>query len=169
LIFRLDDDELSDRVTLDVLNPDDNSVVYTESRDRVAVDNDVKRLIQHFLSAVDDAREAEKTRREPTPSDQSDDNSTFTSPVNDHTPSYVCVGRSEDREKAEGVAKKVEGLGLPVTVVPRPGSTGDLYIVVTGPYGPERVTTAMDYLKTQGFSDVRVMKNPFGNQREPSN
>jgi len=90
-------------------------------------------------------------------------------PVNDHTPSYLWVGRFEREDKAQSVAKKVEDLGLPVTVVPRRGLTGEFYIVVTGPYGPERVESAMDYLKTQGFANVRLIKNPGGGQQNPNN
>ena len=89
-------------------------------------------------------------------------------PVNDHTPSYLWVGRFEREEKAQSSAKKIQDLGLPVTVVPRPSLTGQVYVVVTGPYGPERVESAMDYLKTQGFSDVRLIKNPLGGQRNQS-
>jgi serine/threonine protein kinase len=90
-------------------------------------------------------------------------------PVNDHTPSYLWVGRFEREDKAQTTAKKIEDLGLPVTVVPRHGLAGEFFIVVTGPYGPERVESAMDYLKTQGFGDVRLIKNPLGNQRNPNN
>jgi serine/threonine protein kinase len=89
-------------------------------------------------------------------------------PVNDHTPSYLWVGRFEHEDKAQNTAKKIQDLGLPVTVVPRPSLTGQVYVVVTGPYGPERVESAMDYLKTQGFSDVRLIKNPLGGQRNQS-
>lgn len=90
-------------------------------------------------------------------------------PVNDHTPSYLWVGRFEREDRAQNTAKKIEDLGLPVRVVPRHGLSGEFFIVVTGPYGPERVESAMDYLKTQGFSDVRLIKNPTGNQQNPSN
>ena len=89
-------------------------------------------------------------------------------PVNDHTPSYLWVGRFEREDKAQTAAKKIQDLGLPVTVVPRASLTGQVYVVVTGPYGPERVESAMDYLKTQGFSDVRLIKNPMGGQRNQS-
>ena len=91
-------------------------------------------------------------------------------PVNDTTPSYLWVGRFEREDKAQNTAKKIQDLGLPVVVVPRHGLTGEFYVVVTGPYGPERIESAMDYLKTQGFSDVRLIKNPLGNPRQsPSN
>jgi hypothetical protein len=42
-------------------------------------------------------------------------------------------------------------------------------VVLTGPYGPERIESAMDWLKTQGFADVRLVKNPLGNQRQTPN
>jgi hypothetical protein len=85
-------------------------------------------------------------------------------PVNDHTPSYLWIGRFEREDKAQSTAKKIEDLGLPVVVVPRHGLTGEFYVVLTGPYGPERIESAMDWLKTQGFTDVRLVKNPLGNQ-----
>ena len=108
-----------------------------------------------------------KARREP---EAFGENEPVTQPpVNDNTPSYLWVGRFEREERAQSVAKKIQDLGLSVTVVPRHGLTGQFYIVVTGPYGPERVESAMDYLKTQGFSDVRLIKNPLGTQRNPSN
>ena len=90
-------------------------------------------------------------------------------PVNDHTPSYVWVGRFEREERAQSTAKKIEDLGLTVVVVPRHGLTGEFYVVLTGPYGPERVESAMDWLKTQGFPDVRVVKSPSGTAQKNPN
>jgi hypothetical protein len=90
-------------------------------------------------------------------------------PVNDNTPSYLWVGRFEQEEKAQNTAKKIEDLGLPVVVVPRHGLTGEFYVVLTGPYGPERIESAMDWLKTHGFANVRLVKNPLGNQYQTSN
>ncbi len=87
-------------------------------------------------------------------------------PVNDHTPSYLWVGRFEREEKAQSTAKKIEDLGLPVQVISRHGVTGEFFVVITGPYGPERIESAMDWLTTQGFADVRLVKNPLGNQRQ---
>jgi Protein kinase domain len=94
---------------------------------------------------------------------------TVAPPVNDHTPSYVWVGRFEREDRAQSTAKKIEDLGLTVVVVPRHGPTGEFYVVLTGPYGPERVESAMDWLKTQGFPDVRVVKSPSGpGQKNPN-
>jgi len=83
-------------------------------------------------------------------------------PVNDHTPSYLWVGRFEREDRAQSSAKKIEDLGLPVAVIPRQNATGEFYVVLTGPFGPERVSSVMDWLKAQGFLGVRLVKNPLG-------
>jgi serine/threonine protein kinase len=116
-----------------------------------------------------DSAPVSKTKNHRAPETFGEDEPVSQPPVNDHTPSYIWVGRFEHEDRAQTVAKKVQDLGLSVTVVPRRALTGQIYIVVTGPYGPERVESAMDYLKTQGFSDVRLIKNPLGTQRNPSN
>ncbi|MDR3721859.1 MAG: serine/threonine-protein kinase [Candidatus Acidoferrales bacterium] len=90
-------------------------------------------------------------------------------PVNDHTPSYLWIGRFEQEERAQITAKKIEDLGLPVVVIPRHNATGEFFVVFTGPFGPERVGSAMEWLKTQGFAGVRLVKNPLGNGRQGSN
>jgi hypothetical protein len=90
-------------------------------------------------------------------------------PVNDTTPSYVWVGRFEREDRAQATAKKIEDLGLPVVVIPRHNATGEFFVVLTGPYGPERVESAMDWLKTQGFAGVRLVKNPTGGERQSPN
>ncbi len=90
-------------------------------------------------------------------------------PVNDDTPSYVWVGRFEREDRAQATAKKIEVLGLPVTVVPRHVGAAEFFVVLVGPFGPERVESAMDWLKTQGFAGVRLVKNPLGNERQSPN
>jgi hypothetical protein len=86
-------------------------------------------------------------------------------PVNDHTPSYLWLGRFEREERAQITARKIEGLGLPVAVIPRHNADTEFFVVLTGPFGPERVESVMDWLKTQGFPGVRLVKNPLGNER----
>ncbi|MBZ5694550.1 MAG: serine/threonine protein kinase [Acidobacteriia bacterium] len=86
-------------------------------------------------------------------------------PVNDNTPSYLWIGRFEREERAQITARKIEGLGLPVAVIPRHNADTEFFVVLTGPFGPERVESVMDWLKTQGFSGVRLVKNPLGNER----
>jgi Protein kinase domain len=120
-------------------------------------------------NAAPDASTAAKSKGQRSPEAFGENEPVTQPPVNDNTPSYIWVGRFEREDRAQSFAKKIEELGLSVTVVPRRALTGQIYIVVTGPYGPERVESAMDYLKTQGFSDVRLIKNPLGTQRNPSN
>ena len=83
-----------------------------------------------------------------------------TSVLNEHMASYVWVGRYEHEDRAQAAAKKIEDLGLPVAVIPRRSLTGEAYVVVTGPFGPDRVTSVIDWLKTQGFLGVRPVNNP---------
>jgi serine/threonine protein kinase len=86
-------------------------------------------------------------------------------PVNDHSPSYLWIGRFETEDRAQVTAKKVEDLGLPVVVIPRRTSIGRFFLVLSGPFGPERVGSVMEWLKEQGFHGIRVLKNPLRNGR----
>jgi len=88
--------------------------------------------------------------------------------LSEHTASYVWVGRFEREDRAQAAAKKIEDLGLPVAVIPRRGPTGEAYVVVTGPFGPDRVTSVIDWLKTQGFLGVRPINSPMMPGRQNS-
>jgi serine/threonine protein kinase len=88
--------------------------------------------------------------------------------LSEHTASYVWVGRYEREDRAQAAAKKIEDLGLPVAVLPRRGPTGEAYVVVTGPFGPDRVTSVIDWLKTQGFLGVRPINSPMASGRQNS-
>jgi serine/threonine protein kinase len=88
--------------------------------------------------------------------------------LNEHTASYVWVGRFEHEDRAQAAAKKIEDLGLPVAVIPKRGATGEAYVVVTGPFGPDRVRSVIDWLKTQGFLGVRPVNNPMAQGRQKS-
>jgi len=78
------------------------------------------------------------------------------------------VGRYEREERAQAAAKKIEDLGLPVSVIPRRSPTGEFYVVFTGPFGPDRVTSVIDWLKTQGFLGARPVNNPVAQGRQSS-
>jgi len=92
----------------------------------------------------------------------------MTPALNDHMASYVWVGRYEREERAQAAAKKIEDLGLPVSVIPRRSPTGEFYVVFTGPFGPDRVTSVIDWLKTQGFLGARPVNNPVAQGRQSS-
>jgi hypothetical protein len=84
-------------------------------------------------------------------------------PVNERAPSYLWIGRFESEDRAQEKAKKVSELGLPVTVIPRRRDGNSFYLVLSGPFGPERVGSVMEWLKEQGFPGIRVLKNPMRN------
>ena len=53
IIIKFDEDRFQQKISLSALDPEDNGVLYKESRDLVALGNDVNRLVEHFLSTVD--------------------------------------------------------------------------------------------------------------------
>src|SRR5215831_8196477 len=73
-------------------------------------------------------------------------------------PSYIWVSRFEREERAQDASRKIQGLGLPSVVVPRSGAT-PAYVVFAGPFSPSRVSSVVDWLKTQGFASAREVKS----------
>ncbi len=86
-------------------------------------------------------------------------------PVNDSAPTYLWVGGFVREDRAQERARKIGNLGLPVMVVPRHFGGNSFFVVLSGPFGPERVESVMDWLKEQGFPGIRVLKNPLRNGR----
>ncbi len=81
-------------------------------------------------------------------------------------PGYLWVGRYEREDRAQEAAKKIEDLGLPVSVIPRYNSAGEeFYVVLSGPFGEDRLTSVTDWLVTQGFPGVHTIRNPLANQK----
>jgi serine/threonine protein kinase len=78
---------------------------------------------------------------------------------------YLWVGRYALEDRAQKAAKKIEDLGLPVTVIPRHNTTGDFFLVVTGPFGGQRIASVTQWLETQGFSNVHPFTLPGANQK----
>jgi hypothetical protein len=146
IIVRVEENRLLERISMEVLNPDDNSVLWTESRDLVDLDNDVNRLTMHFLQAV---------ASQPPLVNQNKSNQ-----AGDPGPTYVFIGRYDREESAQTAAKKVEGLGLAETVVPRHDPAGDFYIVYTGPFGAKRIPGVIQWLKALGFTNACEVRRP---------
>lgn len=84
-------------------------------------------------------------------------------PVNESSPTYLWIGGFVMEDRAQQRARKIEDLGLPVIVVPRNFGGHSFFVVLSGPFGPKRVESVMDWLKEQGFAGVRVLKNPLRN------
>ena len=82
---------------------------------------------------------------------------------------YLWVGRFERQDPAQNAATKIEGLGLPVTVVPRHNDKGDFFVVVTGPFGAKRIPSVISWLDAQGFHSVRQIPNFASGLRQKQN
>jgi hypothetical protein len=77
-------------------------------------------------------------------------------------PSYIFVGHYEREDRAQDASRKIEGLGLTSIVIPRRGENGQKgFAVLTGPFPPGRIPSVIDWLRTQGFNEVREVKG-FG-------
>jgi serine/threonine protein kinase len=87
------------------------------------------------------------------------------SATGDNASTYLWVGRYAIEDRAHKAAKKIEDLGLPVTVIPRHNASGDFYLVVTGPFGGQRVASVTQWLETQGFSNVHPFSVPGMGQK----
>jgi Protein kinase domain len=79
---------------------------------------------------------------------------------------YLWVGRYIKEDKAQGAAKKIEDLGLPVVVIPKHGPAGQFFVVFAGPVGAKRVPSVMQWLEAQGFLNVRAVGSPNGEQNK---
>jgi hypothetical protein len=72
---------------------------------------------------------------------------------------YLWVGRFQQEEGAQEAAKKIEDLGLPTMVVPRRNPNGEVFVVLSGPYGPKKAPDAMQQLESLGFANIRAIRN----------
>jgi serine/threonine protein kinase len=77
-------------------------------------------------------------------------------------PSYIWVARYDREDRAQDASRKIQGFGLTSVVMPRHSDTGQYYIVLTGPFPPARIPSVIDWLKTQGFPNVREVKGLGG-------
>jgi serine/threonine protein kinase len=70
---------------------------------------------------------------------------------------YVWVSRFPRQVGAENAARKIESMGLPVSVVPRrnPMSNAAFFVVLCGPFAPAKINGMVDRLKTNGFPLAR--------------
>jgi serine/threonine protein kinase len=82
---------------------------------------------------------------------------------------YLWVGRFQREDRAKAAAKKIEDLGLPVHIVPRHGSGGDVYVLFAGPFAAKRVSSVTEWLKTQGFEGVHAVAGPAANPIQNQN
>jgi hypothetical protein len=84
-------------------------------------------------------------------------------PPNPSGSRYLWIGRYQKVDRAQAAAKKIEDLGLPVSIIPKHGTGGEAYVVFAGPFGAKRVPSVMEWLNSQGFKGVRVIPAPLAN------
>jgi serine/threonine protein kinase len=77
---------------------------------------------------------------------------------------YVFVNRFPRQVGAENAAKKVEDMGLRVTVIPRhnPITDKDFFVVLSGPYSAAKIGGIIEQLKGRGFAEARPNKEGTG-------
>jgi serine/threonine protein kinase len=83
--------------------------------------------------------------------------------------SYLWVGRFGKEDGAQKAAKKIEDLGLPVVVMPRHGPNGEFFVVFSGPFNGNRVPSVTQWLESQGFRNVRPIREPYGAAKTNNN
>ncbi len=83
-----------------------------------------------------------------------------------NAPSYIWVARFDREDRAQDASRRIQGLGLPSVVIPRRMEAGKRgFIVLSGPFPPARITSVIDWLRTQGFKGVREIKISNGQLR----
>jgi serine/threonine protein kinase len=77
---------------------------------------------------------------------------------------YVFVNRFPHQLGAENAAKKVEDMGLRVTVIPRhnPLTDKDFFVVLSGPYSAAKIDKIIEQLREGGFAEARPNKEVVG-------
>jgi serine/threonine protein kinase len=72
-------------------------------------------------------------------------------------PAFIWVGRFPRELGAQNLAKQIEAMGLPVTVMPRhsPQNNSDFFAVFTGPFAANRIDDVMQQLQAKGFANAK--------------
>jgi serine/threonine protein kinase len=120
--------------------------------------------------SLDPARHANAASKQPVPAatptqTTSDAAQTATPPtgsvLNGQGPSYIWVARYDLEDRAQDVSRTIQGLGFASHVMPRRGENGrQFFTVIMGPVPPAQIPSTIDWLKTQGYPDVREVKGP---------
>jgi serine/threonine protein kinase len=84
-------------------------------------------------------------------------------PNNDNEPAgrgrggYVFVSRFPREVGAQNAARRIEEMGLSVTIIPKHNAlTGeDFFVVLSGPYKPAKIGGIVEQLKAKGFAQAR--------------
>jgi serine/threonine protein kinase len=77
---------------------------------------------------------------------------------------YVWVNRFPREVGAQNAAKKIEDMGLPVSIIPRhnPITDDDFFVVLSGPYSAAKMGGIIEQLKSIGFEGAKPNKDIVG-------
>jgi serine/threonine protein kinase len=77
---------------------------------------------------------------------------------------YVWVNRFPREAGAQNAAKKIEDMGLPVSIIPRhnPITDDDFFVVLSGPYSAAKIAGIIEQLKSIGFEGAKPNKDIVG-------
>ena len=77
---------------------------------------------------------------------------------------YVFVSRFPREVGAQNASRKIEDMGLPVSIVPKHNAITDedFFVVLSGPYKAARMDEVIAQLKAKGFAQARPNKPPAG-------
>jgi hypothetical protein len=74
------------------------------------------------------------------------------------------VNRFPREVGAQNAAKKIEDMGLPVSIIPRhnPITDDDFFVVLSGPYSAAKIAGIIEQLKSIGFEGAKPNKDIVG-------
>ena len=83
---------------------------------------------------------------------------------------YVWVNRFAREGAAQNAAKRIEKIGLPVTIIPRRrvADDTDFFVVLTGPYPPGKIDGIVAQLKANGFSFAKPNRAMAAGNKPPA-
>jgi serine/threonine protein kinase len=79
---------------------------------------------------------------------------------------YLWVGRFDRQDKADGAAKKIEGMQLPAYIATRTLGAVKFFVVYCGPIDSKRASGVTERLEAKGFSYVHAISNPMGGSKQ---
>jgi hypothetical protein len=80
---------------------------------------------------------------------------------------YLFINRFGKEERAEEAASRLQAMGLKTSIISRHGITGEVFILLTGPFGEQKALETEQKLENQGYKMVRPVDYPGQEFREP--
>lgn len=72
---------------------------------------------------------------------------------------YLWIGRFEEESLARESAVRIEQLGLPAVIVPKHSHSSAFFVLLSGPFHPDKLEESTQELEHNGFADIHLIKN----------